>query len=48
MATTISEKIGKKGATYAQGMSARMTRSGFYRSGELHRDVVSHPYSPPR
>lgn len=42
VATTIGEKIGKKGMTYAQGMSAQMTCGSVYRPGELYRDAGFH------
>lgn len=42
VATTIGEKIGKKGMTYAQGMSAQMTAAVSIGFGELYRDAGFH------
>lgn len=41
VATTIGEKIGKKGMTYAQGSRAN-DRRGLHRRGQLHRDAGLH------
>ncbi|SQB73858.1 low-affinity inorganic phosphate transporter [Escherichia coli] len=42
VATTIGEKIGKKGMTYAQGMSAPDDGGCVYRPGKLYRDAGFH------